>query len=191
MTPQRQAKQPGEGGAAGTWDRMPAAWARKPKQCTVFPCFGSSVGAQLRACCARAHPTRTAPFCPCFHACQDLVIPMMHTPNKYKSSPFFGARELNRTMLAFFKGAGRRQAVDGQSDAPRAFPGLRPSFPLRPLRPPQAASSRTTRSTAGAPVSSWPTFRVRGRAGRRGSCAAPVARCAAPSACLLPAPARC
>ncbi|KAL4427651.1 hypothetical protein ABPG75_001740 [Micractinium tetrahymenae] len=41
---------------------------------------------------------------PCYDPSKDLVIPMMHSPTKYKQSPFLGGPERNRTMLAFFKG---------------------------------------------------------------------------------------
>ena len=40
----------------------------------------------------------------CLHLAQDLVVPLIKTPNRNKHSPLFGAPTRNRTWLAFHRG---------------------------------------------------------------------------------------
>ncbi len=35
---------------------------------------------------------------------QDLVLPVFSSPERFRASPLFGGRPLNRTILAFFRG---------------------------------------------------------------------------------------
>ena len=50
-----------------------------------------------------SHKGQPAASPPC--AQQDMVVPVMYSPNKYHASPFLGAPARERKYLAVFKGA--------------------------------------------------------------------------------------